>query len=285
MTSDIRAFAEEQLALNKKVNLYFLLDHAGMPGLCRKLRGSSTAWWSLFEGTREEAALSVAPVLVLIGESGHLRIPRRLLDWIRDHGQYASAVIMLASPETPASIRSRLEARLNAKLSEDMDAMLRFFDPRVLEQLQKVLSVEQARLFFSPAEKWWYVDRSGKFVGHDAEFDPVEKFELPLALSEDQEFQLLEASEPDQVLGVLRENASFLVSSLPLHTQYQYVVRQIQAARELGLSSTVDFVLYSAAALSNGEDFPASSIWAGVFDDVRVNGIPFTEAVMTRDFF
>jgi hypothetical protein len=287
---DFRAVAEEQLAANPNSNLYFLLDHAGMPGLHRKLAGGSAEWTSLFENTKEDNALSVAPILVLIGGNGKLSLPRLLFEWIGEHGTYTSSVIMLASILSIRPMATRLATRLDVRLSENMDGMLRFFDPRIFEQLIHVLSPEQAHVFFSPAEKWWYVDRAGKLCSIHTEFDVDEKFEAPLELSDAQEFQLLDGSEPDQVLALLRENAPNLMSRLSFSdqyefpTQYEFVVRQIRAARTLGLGSAIDFVLYSSAALSYGDDFASSPIWSVLLDEAKLRGLSFSEAVSTNEF-
>jgi hypothetical protein len=161
--------------------------------------------------------------------------------------------------------------------------MLRFFDPRVFEKLVKILSVEQARAMLSPAEKWSYVDRKGRVVSVNAEFDIVENFELPLQLNEAQEFGLVDASEPDQVLALLRENVPNLLSRLHLVKQYEFVVHNIKAAKDLGLRSTVDLVLYSAVALSQGVEFATGPIWSDLMTDVKSGRIEFAEVVAAND--
>lgn len=280
---DLRAIAQEHLAANVNSNLYFLIDHAGMPGLHRKLAETSAEWASLFEGTKERGALSVAPILVLVCGSGILRMQRRLSEWIGEHGIYTSSLMMLESSLPISSLACRLTKRLDVRLSENMVAMLRFFDPRVFEKLVKILSVEQARAMLSPAEKWSYVDRKGRVVSVNAEFDIVENFELPLQLNEAQEFGLVDASEPDQVLALLRENVPNLLSRLHLVKQYEFVVHNIKAAKDLGLRSTVDLVLYSAVALSQGVEFATGPIWSDLMTDVKSGRIEFAEVVAAND--
>lgn len=266
---DFRAVAEELLVTHPTSNLYFLLDHAGMPGLHRQLRKSSVPWSSLFDGSNEANALQVAPFLVHVGSEGRLRMFRDLFKWIGEYGTYSSSVVMLTSPLDMATLRSRLAARLDARLSENMDAMLRFFDPRVLESLLRILSAEQARTFFSPAEVWRYVDRTGKLVSVTTAFDARDDFVAPLVLDQQQEFSLLDACEIDQVLDLLRQNTPALMLKLSPADQPLFVDRAIGRARQRGIDSVFKFSLYTAICLSHGEAFMNGPERANFLDELR----------------
>lgn len=252
---DIRIVAQESLADRPESNLYLLLDHGGLPGLHRKLQKSSARWASLFDCTNEANALVVAPILILIGSNGRLQMSRSLFEWVAKNGTYTSTVIMLSSPLQIESLRNRLAAGLDVRLSEDMKAMLRFFDPRIFEGLMKVLSVEQLATFLAPAEKWWYVDRAGKLTSVEAKFNAVDESAVPLELSAEQEFDLIEASDPDRVLASLRDNVPDLIQTQPLSAQYDFVARNLHVARGAGLTSIADFVLYNMVVLIKGLDY------------------------------
>lgn len=252
---DFRAVAEALLAAHPMSSVYFLLDHAGTPGLHRRLRGSTVPWSSLFEGSQEANAVQVAPFLVLAGSKGRLRMFRHLFRWIGENGTYSSSVVMLTSPLDMATLRHRLAARLDLRLSENMEAMLRFYDPRVLESLFRILPGEQAGAFFSPAESWSYVDRAGKLVSVATVFDAQENFNAPLVLGEKEEFALLEACEIDQVLDLLRQNVPVLMATLPVAEHSTFVDRAIGTAKQYGFDSVYKFSLYAAVGLSQGEAF------------------------------
>jgi hypothetical protein len=276
---DFRAVAEESLAAHPTSNLYFLLDHGGLPGLHRQLKNSSAEWVTLFDRTHEANALDVAPFLVSIGSNGQLRMFRSLFEWIGKNGTYTSTVIMLSSPLKIQSLQSRLTARLDVGISEDMKAMLRFFDPRIFEGLMNVLSPEQLNTFLAPAEKWWYVDRAGKLMSLEATFNAIEKSAAPLVLSAKQEFDLVDASEPDRVLASLRENAPELIQKLPLSAQYDFVATNFKTARSNGLISIADLVLYNIVVLVKGIDFVKGATWSTLMDDVKSKSIDFLEVV------
>jgi hypothetical protein len=164
-----------------------------------------------------------------------------------------------------------------------MKAMLRFFDPRIFEGLMDVLSPEQLTAFLAPAEKWWYVDRAGKLVSVEAKFNYVDESAVPLELSAKQEFDLIDASDPDRVLASLRENVPDLIQKQPLSAQYEFVAKNLQAARSAGLTSFSDLVLYNIVVLKKGLDFIRSATWLSLLNDIKLKSADFMAVVMSLD--
>jgi hypothetical protein len=280
---DFRAVAQKSLAAYPTSNVYILLDHGGLPGLHRQLLSSSVKWVSLFDCTKEANALAVAPILILAGSDGHLQMSRFLFEWIGKNGTYTSTVLMLLSPLQIETIKHRLAVRLDVSISENMEAMLRYFDPRIFEGLMKVLTVEQATTFLSPAEKWLYANRAGNLVNIDATFNTIDEPEVPLTLTAKQEFDLIDMSESDQVLASLRESTPDLMLKLPLPIQYDFVAMNIRAARAAGLTSIPNLVLYNVVALVKGQDFMKGQIWSRLMDDVKRKTVEFPEAALSLD--
>ncbi|MFS2212906.1 DUF4123 domain-containing protein [Telluria sp. Tellsp104] len=276
---DLQDFTEGSIAGNP-ANLYFLLDHGGLPGLYRQLARTSTTWVSLFEGTTEANSLAVAPILVLAGSDGAVRLPLSLLNWVSENGTYSSSVMMLLSPLEIGQLRDRLKVRLNVRLSEGMDAMLRFFDPRVFESLIDVLDAEQAMVFLSVAQKWWYVDRRGTIKSVDSMFNDVVSADEALNLCPSQEFALVDSCEPDQVLKGLREDAPSSLEKLDVARQYEFVVSNINEAKSLGLRLLNDLILYNVAALTVGKSPANESQWSNLMNAVKMEPSKFSELVM-----
>jgi hypothetical protein len=274
---DFRAVVEKSLVVNPESNFYFLLDHGGLSGLHQQLRKSSVEWVSLFDCTKETSALAAAPILILTASGGQLRMSRSLLEWIGKSGTYTSTIIMLLSPLHIEYMRARLAARLDVRLSENMTAMLRFFDPRVFEGLTTVLSIEQAKEFFSPAEEWRYLNREGKIAGMKSAFSTDEILSGPLMLSQKQEFTLLEACETDQVLDLLRSNLPRLMGKFSLPDQYLFVSRQIIVAKENQLDSVLQFSLYTAIVLSEGEKVIEDARWPRIIAKLKEGDCDFSE--------
>jgi hypothetical protein len=254
-----------------------------MPGLCQKLKQGSATWLSLFEGTKEESAQAVAPILVLVGSKGRLRVSRPFLDWIGRTGTFTSTVIVFSSPLPIRVVKDRLTTRLEVKLSENMNAMLRFFDPRILEALKKNLSVEQAEVFFSPAETWLYVDREGQLVSFRSVFNISEQYVAPLILSQEQEFALIEASEVDQVLELLRKSVPQVMQALPMPDQYEVVNDAIGTARRDGIESIYMLSMYAAVIISKGKMFMDDPLWNSFLEELKADRIGFSDEVTGID--
>jgi hypothetical protein len=208
---------------------------------------------------------------------------RFLFEWIGKNGTYTSTVIMLSSPLQIESLKTRLTARLEVRISEDMRAMLRFFDPRTFEGLMTVLSPEQLTTFLAPAERWWYIDRTGKIVSVDAKFNVADELAMSLVLSAKQEFDLIDTSEPDRVLASLRENAPDLIQKQPVPAQYDFVATNLQSARSAGLTSLADFVLYNIVVLIKGVDFTKGETWSRLMDQVKLKRVDFMEMISSLD--
>jgi hypothetical protein len=248
---------------------YLLVDHAGMPGLHRELQRSKIEWVSLFEGTTQVNALSVAPLLVCIQTRSPTLRYDWLLRWICEIGTYSSSLMLIASPVSIRVLAERLTARLDAKISEDMDVLLRYFDPRIFEQLVRCLSIEQRASFLGAANAWWYVNRIGELQAVEAQFYEKDAFHSPLTLSARQEHELVGASEIDQVEEQLRLAVPKEFERLLGAERHCFLARHIDAAREFRITSTRELVLYCALALVYGADFSVRPEWAPKLDLIR----------------
>jgi hypothetical protein len=258
---------------------YLLADHAGMPGLQRKLTDTKVGWVSLFEGTTQTNALSVAPLLIRIGRGSQSLCGDVFLTWICERGAYSSSLLIVASQLTIRELAGRLTARLDAKISDDMDVLLRFFDPRVFEQLARCLTDEQRNVFFSPASSWWYVDRRGELQAVQAQFSNDENFVSPLILSARQEHELVDASEPDQVEEQLRLWLPNEFARLSPPDRHNFIARHMTAGRNLRITLTRELALYCALALVYGEDFASDAEWSSALDLIRQGKHDLTSVV------
>lgn len=239
-----------------------LIDHAGIPGLDAKLHSAQLEWASLFEGTTEENALSVAPLLILIGQASMKMRNGGFLTSVCERGAYNSCLMLVASPLSLSALASRLTTRLDAKISQGMEVLLRFYDPRVFEQLVQYLSDQQRKDFLSAGSAWWFVDRRGEIQAVDAQFSPAESFHSPLLLSARQEHELLDASEFDQVAEQLRLSVPRELSQVMPPKRYEFISKQVTAAREFGINSTSELSLYCALAFVYGAEFSDLPEWS-----------------------
>lgn len=248
---DLKLVLEEIIAAEPGLNLYLLLDSGGLPGVQKQLSKNFIKWKSLFDCTRETSALSAAPILILVGANGNLLISRCFLDWLGEAGTYTSSVSILSSVLSTATLSERLVARLHVKISENMDAMLRFFDPRILESLTKVLTSKQADEFFSPVKIWRYLNRTGEMKRIDTNFSLIENISSPLIIGQNQEFALLEASEVDQVFALLMDNFPELLAPISKDRRLPLINESMVFAKEGGIDSIAKLSIYIAMILSS----------------------------------
>lgn len=258
--------------------LYCLIDHAGLPGLVKKLDAESIKWVSLFAGSTEEEALSVAPILFVIkADNLSLKNPN-VMQWICKNGAANSCVLLMTSPLSIQKLAGRLTMRLDAMLPDDMPIMLRFFDSRVFEELTAALSPEQKPIFLSTAHQWWFADRRGQLQKVDATFSEIDQFNSPLLLNAKQESTLIDASEPDQVAEMLINGTPNDYAQLALTDRYDFIVRHMTAARGIGIEPTHEIGLYCALALLHGEHFAAEPNWQNTLQQVKLGKLSLQEA-------
>jgi hypothetical protein len=268
---NLSTFCQETARAWRSNHLYCLVDHAGMPGLHRELVRAGVPWTSLFAASREEAVLQAAPLLFSLDTHAR-RTHAQLLTWLAQRGTYTSSLLMLSSPLELEELGSRLARRMQARISENMDVLLRFFDPRVFEALMASLDKQQQDAFVGVADSWWYVDRCGNVVAQPARYDAGDIFNSPLILSASQEFALVDASEVDQIAAQLEATMPDAYNIMGAPQRYAFLQRQMESAMGDGIVGTYEVSLYCGLALLYGEDFSATTAWQNTFTKVRAGG-------------
>lgn len=256
-----------------ELRLYALIDHGGVPGLVKTLAGTGQAWVSLFKDSNEENALSVAPILVTLNIPAATENDNQLLDWICERSTYSSSLLLLASSLTMNELAHRLIARLDAKLPDNVNVMLRYFDTRVFAELMSVLDELQKTEFLNPASQWWYVDRRGALQTVAAVFALQDTFVAPLRLNLIQQNSMIGASEPDQIAELLKDTVPNEYDELPYQDRYDFIKRHAQTAEGFGVKATYEKSFYCALALIYGEDFAAQPAWRTGLDEIRAGAL------------
>lgn len=280
---DVLGLGGTENYLDVGVELYALVDHAGLPGLVQLLKAKRCRWVSLFEGTRDESALAVAPLLIMIDSEALAFRTKPLLNWIIEHGRYASSVSFLRSPLPMQELARRLSLRLDVMLPGDMELILRFFDGRVLESLLLSLAPVQKAAFLNVAHHWWYLNRAGEVVSVPAHFAEVDSIEVPLVLNAPQEEQMLTACEPDQIAASLLSCVPNEYQALPPQRRHKYILENVSRGRTLKLSNVYDLSLYCSLALLYGSVFFEHPAWQVALSDVKNGKLTLTEAAMAME--
>lgn len=266
-------------ATSADLRFYALINHGGMPGLAQQLTQTKHNWRSLFQGSTEENAISVAPILLPLECHPTSGTGQRMLRWIMEHGTYSSSVLLLASPLSMEELARRLASRLDAVLPGDINVMLRYFDTRIFAELMTVLDAAQKAAFLSPASQWWYVDRRGALQNVPATFAPQDPWTAQVALDMAQQNSLIDASEPDQIAELLQNSVPDEYGQLPYQDRYDFIVRHSQAAQGFGIKTLREKSFYCALTLMYGEDFALQPVWKNGLAHVQAGTLTLKKLV------
>ena len=281
---DFRKITAKFLESRPRENIFLLLDHGGLPGLSQQLRHCSTEWMSLFDGTKEESVLAVAPILLLAANGGKIRLSRLVFEWLRQHGTYSSSVMILVSPFDLAYLASQLGARLHITLAGGVEAMLRFFDPRVFESLLNILTQEQVEDLLGGVSSWYYVDRTGRIAQAREKYREVKVLTKSISLSQEQENLLLESSEIDQILASLRSSVPDRFLEIPCESQYDFVLESVIEARKERLGSVLQMSLYAMIRLFGVNEMPMT-VYQKTLEYIRSNDVNNLKAFLNSGEF
>ncbi|AYO55512.1 DUF4123 domain-containing protein [Acinetobacter wuhouensis] len=110
-------------------------------------------FYSLFAGTTEgNAPFEVAPVLILIQDSTILNEER--FNFIHKTWANEQALNIVFSPLELTQFVKKMKRYLTIEFPDQSQKIFRWFDPRILKKLNKILDNEQEHEFFNEIEKW-----------------------------------------------------------------------------------------------------------------------------------
>lgn len=110
-------------------------------------------FYSLFAGTTEgNAPFEVAPVLILINDLTILDESR--FQFIQQTWENEQALNIIFSPLDLTKFVKKMKRYLTIEFPDQSQKLFRWFDPRILKKLNKILDNEQEHEFFNEIEKW-----------------------------------------------------------------------------------------------------------------------------------
>ncbi len=259
-------------------SLYALIDLASVPNGLRVLKlQQSPDSACLFEGTIQANAEAVAPWLLRIGNADSER--RRLRDCV-DAALTYPALSWIVTPLSLDELLTRLRRRLDARLPDSYDVLLRFYDPRVLPMLSARLHEPQQRAFFCVCSQWLYLDRDDKLQRIESvaarEGDILETM---LELDANQQNALIAAAEIDVILNDLGNVNMQPFMEMTRTQRYHFAARQLAHTRDLKLEQPHEAMTLCMLALTLGEDFVQQPNWQAALDQVRERQITLDQAI------
>lgn len=113
---------------------------------------------ALFAGTTDAALAHAGPWLIDTHEAAP-ELLKTLIDLEPAH----PVVSWLFTPLQPVALTRALQSMLDARLPDGRRVLIRFYDPRVLPKLLKVMTVDQHKQFFHSIHEWRSLDRDGQY--------------------------------------------------------------------------------------------------------------------------
>ena len=134
-------------------NTYALLDCAAHDDAFEQLAAAFPAprWQSLFAGTPEEHLHSAAPLLIALDPAAE---DKTIITWLIEKERARPSVTWIKSPYALSALATMLTRRLQCRINEEEDVVLRFYDPRILLGLSSALTDAQKKFFFAPVSSW-----------------------------------------------------------------------------------------------------------------------------------
>ncbi|MGQ5523679.1 DUF4123 domain-containing protein [Chitinimonas sp. PSY-7] len=255
---------------------YLLLDHAAIPALIDWLNQAQLPYRPLWDtvNPREPHAL---PLLVVLPVASMFKS----IQFIRQLAQGAAmrnAITCIASPLDFPTLRRALAKRTEAAQPNRRNAMLRYFDTRILPELLALLTKTQAKAFLGFASNLAYANRYGVLCNVPVTFQP-EAWQSPFPLDEVQHSQLDSATMANTVLDVMQREMPSQIASLNPGERYTLAYAAVAQARSLGLDTISDFVLMTLLHQNPGPTQLDNPIWQAGFSQVKAGEITLANLV------
>ncbi len=151
-------------------------------------------------------------------------------------------------------------------------AYFRFFDPRVMYHLPRVLDAPQLSLLLQGIQQWVFVDWLGAYQAIQAPSVPAT---TPRLLVSPQQWQALGDIEAfNRLLSKQRRR-----QQPPSHAQVPLWLNHLQSARLRGLRQPDDIAHWAALCLAHGEPWQTHPQLNDVLQLVIHDGIPLKDAL------
>ncbi|MES2017624.1 MAG: DUF4123 domain-containing protein [Pseudomonadota bacterium] len=275
-------------AANPCWNWYAIADSAQHKALPAAIVDDNERVRCLFGAPQGSPVAAQSPHLVQLAaptRGGHA------WDWIRRNAACRSSVSIIATTMTFAELFEQLAANAEVELPDATSMFLGFWDPAILGTLigqpddstlhvpGPVLGEIQRSAFLQRLAGWWYWDREGAFHGVDRLPVHGAAAVAPIAFTQRQVDQLVEASVPDHVMYFVELNQAPLLDGGAPSAHYRRIRGYIQEARHIGLDRMDDLVNYVCVSLIYGDRRHDDASIREIFKSVKEGGVSFDTAL------
>lgn len=243
-----------------KDRLYALVDRSESASDLAWLREFDRCVTNLFSllGLQPQA-LPTAPVLVAL-DDGFVEV--QMLHAYASQSAESCTILLIASPLDAGGVAQRLVRRMELE-SEQAAYLLRCWDPRVMLALSQAWSGQLRHDVLAFGTQMLLPNRRGGHLAvalHCPPDDPLAQ--RPVVCTGEQLDALVQATAPDAVLGLLREQDAALLDSLPDAQRHAWACAQIKECCHRGLWAARDHALALALAIQHGMNWWQAPAWS-----------------------
>ncbi len=175
------------------------------------------------------------------------------------------ALSIIISQHNIEEIEATLTNLITAHTTDKQIFYCRFADARVIPVLTKTLTKTQINTTLGTIKHWYYVNRSGNFEAaiyiasdtcKEKSLDPYALYSpSPLLLNEQQFDNMLEASEVDNMFGLLCDMSADLIPENARGIFYARLERILKLAKVKSINDISDQLQFIILALTYGDNF------------------------------
>lgn len=162
-------------------------------------------WISLFADTPFAGLQDDSPLLLRLSLNDTAQ--RQWFDDLAEHFAQTARLLALISPAPFPQLAQHLSHHLYVSWPDD-EGILRYYDTRLLESLQDVLTPGQREQFHAQTQLWSWPDRDGKPAWLPGSWNPARELPLPLptiTLNADQVDHFSAATEAEALLHTIQD--------------------------------------------------------------------------------
>lgn len=240
--------------------LHICIDLASAPDGLRQVTSNTQppGAINLFQNAGTTDASAVAPWLLPVEPSVRDK-------WLSRSYRLATevpAVTWLYSDLTTPELAQRLARRLDVTLGDGTQLMLRFFDPRILDELNGCLNKDLAAQYFSIGTRWAYLNRDLS-LQHITSNSPTtdDPLRTPIMLGNTEEQALVLASEAGQTLKETLQRWPDDLFTRPAQARFDLSKQACTEGDALGLTSLADKVCLLMLAAGEADGYFVSPQW------------------------